>query len=61
LAGGTGPVAKPSWPNQGGIKVLYYEDGGPTLRFDKERFGLSEAIGYFEFLRDEVLRAEQAQ
>jgi hypothetical protein len=59
LAGGTGPAARPSWPNQGGIKVLYYEDAGPKLRFDKERFGLSEAIGYYEFLRDEVLRFER--
>jgi hypothetical protein len=57
LAGGTGPAARPSWPNQGGIKVLYYEDGGPALRFDKERFGLSEATSYFEFLIDEVARA----
>jgi hypothetical protein len=41
--------------------VLYYEEGGPKLRFDKERFGLSEAIGYFEFLRDEVLRFERSR
>jgi hypothetical protein len=58
LAGGTGPAARPSWPNQGGVKVLYYEDGGPALRFDKERFGLSEATSYFEFLIDEVVRAD---
>jgi hypothetical protein len=57
LAGGAGPAARPSWPNQGGIKVLYYEDGGPALRFDKERFGLSEATSYFEFVIDEVVRA----
>jgi hypothetical protein len=60
LAGGTGPAAKPSWPNQGGIKVLYYEDGGPLLRFDKERFGLAEATGYFEFLMDEVVRDQRS-
>jgi hypothetical protein len=57
LAGGTGPAAKPSWPNQGGLKVLYYETGGPQLRFEKERFGLSESTSYFEFLLDEVVRA----
>jgi hypothetical protein len=59
LAGGTGPAARPSWPNQGGLKVLYYEPGGPVLRFEKERFGLAEATGYFEFLIDEVVRDER--
>jgi hypothetical protein len=61
LAGGTGPAAKPSWPNQGGIKVLYYEDGGPRLRLDKARFGLSEATSYFEFLMDEVIRDQRVK
>jgi hypothetical protein len=61
LAGGTGPAARPSWPNQGGIKVLYYEDGGPALRYDKERFGLAEATGYFEFLIDEVVRDQRTR
>ena len=59
LAGGTGPAARPSWPNQGGIKVLYYEPRGPVLRIEKERFGLSEATSYFEFLIDEVVRDQQ--
>jgi len=59
LAGGTGPAARPSWPNQGGLKVLYYEAAGPQLRFEKERFGLAEATSYFEFLIDEVVRDQR--
>lgn len=59
LAGGTGRTVRTGWPNGGGLKVLYYEASGPQLSFEKERFGLSEASSYFEFLIEEVLRAER--
>lgn len=59
LAGGTGRTVRTGWPNGGGLKVLYFETGGPQLSFEKERFGLSEASSYFEFLIEEVLRAER--
>jgi hypothetical protein len=59
LAGGSGPLPRPGWPNQGAIKVLYYEVGGPEIRYEKQRFGLSEATAYFEFLFEEVLRAQR--
>ncbi len=59
LAGGAGRTVRTGWPNGGGLKVLYYEAGGPRLSFEKERFGLSEATSYFEFLVEEVVRAER--
>lgn len=59
LAGGTGRTVRTGWPNGGGLKVLYFEAGGPRLSFEKERFGLSEASSYFEFLVEEVVRAER--
>jgi hypothetical protein len=59
LAGGSGRTLRTGWPNGGGLKVLYYEAAGPQLSFEKERFGLSEATSYFEFLIEEVVRAER--
>jgi hypothetical protein len=59
LAGGSGRTVRTGWPNGGGLKVLYFEPGGPMLSFEKERFGLSEASSYFEFLIEEVVRAER--
>jgi len=59
LAGGTGRTVRTGWPNGGGLRVLYYESPGPRLSFEKERFGLSEATSYFEFLVEEVVRAER--
>jgi len=59
LAGGTGRTVRTGWPNGGGLKVLYYEPSGPRLSFEKERFGLSEASSYFEFLIEEVVHAER--
>jgi hypothetical protein len=59
LAGGTGRTVRTGWPNGGGLKVLYYEAGGPRLSFEKQRFGLSEASSYFEFLVEEIVRSER--
>lgn len=59
LAGGSGGTVRTGWPNQGGIKVLYFEPSGPALRLEKERFGLSEASSYFEFLMEEVMRDQR--
>jgi hypothetical protein len=47
------------WPNGGGVRVLYYEAAGPQLSVEKERIGFSEASSYFEFLIEEVVRAER--
>ena len=60
LAGGTGRAVRTGWPNGGGLKVLYYDPPGPRLSFEKQRFGLSEATSYLEFLIEEVVRAERS-
>jgi hypothetical protein len=59
LAGGSGRTVRTGWPNGGGLKVLYYEASGPRLSFEKERIGFSEATSYFEFLIEEVVRAQR--
>jgi hypothetical protein len=38
-----------AWPPNGGVRVNV-EDGKPSLVYAKERFTMSEAYGYFEFL-----------
>ena len=38
-----------AWPPTGGLTVRV-EDGKPALVFARERFSMSEALGYFEFL-----------
>ena len=59
LGGGTGAAPRPGWPNQGAIRMLYFEPGGPVISYEKQRFGLSEATSYFEFLMEEVLRSQR--
>ncbi len=59
LAGGTGGTVRTGWPNQGGIRFLYYEPGGPKISYEKEKIGLSEASSYFEFLMEEVIRDQR--
>jgi hypothetical protein len=59
LAGGTGRAVRTGWPNSGGVRVLYYEPSGPRVSYEKERIGYSEATSYFEFLIEEVVRAER--
>jgi hypothetical protein len=38
-----------TWPPTGGI-TLSVVDGAPTMNYSKERFGMSEAYSYFEFM-----------
>ena len=38
-----------AWPPNGGLTVRV-EDGKPELVFARERFSMSEALGYFEFM-----------
>jgi hypothetical protein len=38
-----------AWPPSGGLTVRV-DDGAPTLVYTRERFSMSEALGYFEFL-----------
>ncbi|MEX1253764.1 MAG: hypothetical protein WEE64_05425 [Dehalococcoidia bacterium] len=35
---------------------LEYEEGKPTLHWDRETFGFSEAVTYFEFGVDQLVR-----
>ena len=38
-----------AWPPNGGLRVNV-EDGKPSLAYAKERFSMSEAYGYYEFM-----------
>jgi hypothetical protein len=38
-----------AWPPTGGV-TMQVSDGKPALVYAKERFSMSEAYGYFEFL-----------
>jgi len=42
------------WPSTMGVRQTFGDDGAPLLTFDKERFTMSEAIAYFEYVRDLV-------
>jgi hypothetical protein len=57
--GGIGGMGRPGWPNQSGIRVLYHEGPKPSISYDKQRYGLSEACYFFEFLMEEVLRDQR--
>jgi hypothetical protein len=37
---------------------LVDDEGMPGLAFDKQRFSMSEAITYFEFTVEQVVRAQ---
>jgi hypothetical protein len=45
----TGLSRATTWPPNGGV-LIGIEDGKPALVLAKERFSMSEAYGYFEFL-----------
>jgi hypothetical protein len=57
--GGIAGMGRPGWPNQSGIRVLYHEGPKPRISYDKQRYGLSEACYFFEFLMEEVLRDQR--
>ena len=38
------------WPRTGGVNVRRDESGVPSASYDKERFSMSEALTYFEFV-----------
>jgi hypothetical protein len=42
------------WPGTMGVRQTFDADGKPALVFDKDRFTMSEAIAYFEYVRDLV-------
>jgi hypothetical protein len=39
-----------TWPPAGGVRVVYDTNGRPGLEYVRERFSMSEALGYFEFM-----------
>ena len=62
LAAGFGPgraMRRGFWPNFGGIKVLFDEDRKPSLSYEKDRFSLTEALTYFEFMVEQVVNAQR--
>jgi hypothetical protein len=48
-----------AWPPTGGLTVRV-EDGKPSLVFAKERFSMSEAYGYFEFMMNLLWTLQKA-
>ena len=57
--GGTGGLGRMGWPNQGGIRVTFGPDKTPNVSYEKDRFSMSEAAYYFEFIMEEALRAQR--
>ena len=57
-AGGIG-TRRMGWPGQGGIRVIFDEDRRPSISYEKDSFSLSEAATYFEFMIEEVMRAQR--
>lgn len=47
------------WPPQGGIRVIVDEDHKPSLTYEKDRFSLSEAATYFEFMVEQLVMAQR--
>ena len=39
-----------TWPPAGGVRVVYDANSKPGLEYVRERFSMSEAMGYFEFM-----------
>ena len=46
-----------SWPSYLGVTMLW-ENDKPKMQFDKERFSMSEAASYFEYIMRESARAQ---
>src|SRR3990167_1390567 len=62
LAAGFGPgraMRRGFWPHFGGIKALFDEDRKPSLSYEKDRFSLTEALTYFEFMVEQVVNAQR--
>ena len=62
LAAGFGPgraMRRGFWPGQGGIRVIFDEDRKPSLSYEKDRFSLTEALTYFEFMVEQVVNAQR--
>jgi len=57
-AGGQG-MRRQGWPGQGGIRVIFDEQRKPSVTYEKPDFSFSEAAYYFEFIMDEVVRAQR--
>jgi hypothetical protein len=52
------PAQRP-WPQLLGVVVDFDADGKPRLRFERERFTMTEAMTYFEYTLDAVVRAQR--
>jgi hypothetical protein len=53
---GGAPRAR-GWPSYLGV-TLDWEGDKPSLRFDKQRFSMSEAATYFEYTVDQVVQSQ---
>jgi hypothetical protein len=56
----TGMTRATTWPPNGGV-LIGIEGGKPALVLAKERFSMSEAYGYFEFLMNLLWTLQKEQ
>jgi hypothetical protein len=56
-SGGTPGNRARAWPSYLGVS-LNWEGDKPSLRFEKERFSMSEAATYFEYTVEQVVQAQ---
>jgi hypothetical protein len=54
------PGGPPPWPELG-VGLSQDEQGKPHFEFRKQRFGMSEAIVYVEYVLELVLRAQEGR
>src|SRR5437016_8641277 len=57
--GGHPGGSRAMWPRTGGILLVLKPDQKPSLRYEKERFSFSEAATYFEFVLEELVKAQR--
>jgi hypothetical protein len=53
-SGGTPGTRTRAWPSYLGVS-LNWDSEKPSLKFDKERFSMSEAASYFEYTVEEIV------
>lgn len=57
----TRAMARFAWPITGGLNVEFDADRKPMLTFDKQRFSLSEAVTYLEFMVEQLDRIQKME
>jgi hypothetical protein len=58
--GGTPGTRVRAWPSYLGVS-LNWDGETPSLKFDKERFSMSEAASYFEYTVEEIVQSQNTR